>query len=55
MMEGITSHRGGITRREFAGFPSTAVAIGALPVPHEVPTIVLSGTRPSIGEGRPME
>jgi pimeloyl-ACP methyl ester carboxylesterase len=41
---------GGTMRREFASIPSTAVEIEALPEAGNIPTIVLSSTRPSTGE-----
>jgi pimeloyl-ACP methyl ester carboxylesterase len=50
MMNVITSLTGGILRREFFGIPSTAAEIEALPATNAVPTIVLSSTRPAMGE-----
>ena len=50
MMNVITSLTGGILRREFSGFPPTAVEIEALPATNAVPTVVLSSTRPAMGE-----
>jgi pimeloyl-ACP methyl ester carboxylesterase len=41
---------GGTMRREFVGIPSTAVEIEALPEPYELPSIVLSSTKPGQGE-----
>jgi pimeloyl-ACP methyl ester carboxylesterase len=39
-------------RREFAGIPATAAEVEALPEAFNVPTIVLSSTRPAAGEKR---
>lgn len=50
MMNVVTIVMGGAMRREFTGIPSTAVEIEALPKADEVPTIVLSSTRPASGE-----
>lgn len=46
----LTFLMGGTMRREFVGIPSTAAEIEALPETGDVPTIVLSSTRPSPGE-----
>jgi pimeloyl-ACP methyl ester carboxylesterase len=50
MMNVITVIVGGAMRREFAGLPATAAEIEALPATLNVPTIVLSSTRPAAGE-----
>jgi pimeloyl-ACP methyl ester carboxylesterase len=50
MMNVVTAVMGGAMRREFAGIPSTAAEIEALPEADDVPTIVLSSTRPAAGE-----
>lgn len=46
----VTMLRGGITRREFSGIPATAAELDALPQAERVPTIVLSSTKPALGE-----
>jgi pimeloyl-ACP methyl ester carboxylesterase len=50
MMNVVTVVMGGAMRREFAGIPATAAEVEALPVAFNVPTIVLSSTRPAAGE-----
>lgn len=50
MMNVVTIVMGGAMRREFTGIPATAAEIEALPLPDEVPTIVLSSTRAAAGE-----
>jgi pimeloyl-ACP methyl ester carboxylesterase len=50
MMNVATVIMGGTMRREFAGIPATAAEIEALPEAFNVPTIVLSSTRPAAGE-----
>jgi pimeloyl-ACP methyl ester carboxylesterase len=50
MMDVVTVVMGGAMRREFAGIPATAAEVEALPVAFNVPTIVLSSTRPAAGE-----
>jgi pimeloyl-ACP methyl ester carboxylesterase len=52
MTDLATRLQGGIVRREFAGIPSTAAELKALPVAAKVPAIVLSSTRAAIGETR---
>jgi pimeloyl-ACP methyl ester carboxylesterase len=50
MMNVVTVVMGGAMRREFVGIPATAAEIEALPETFNVPTIVLSSTRPAAGE-----
>jgi pimeloyl-ACP methyl ester carboxylesterase len=50
MMNVVTAVMGGAMRREFVGIPATAAEIEALPAALNVPTIVLSSTRPAAGE-----
>jgi pimeloyl-ACP methyl ester carboxylesterase len=50
MMNVVTVVMGGAMRREFAGIPATAAEVEALPEAFNVPTIVLSSTRPAAGE-----
>jgi pimeloyl-ACP methyl ester carboxylesterase len=50
MMNVVTVVMGGAMRREFAGLPATSAEIAALPETFNVPTIVLSSTRPAAGE-----
>jgi pimeloyl-ACP methyl ester carboxylesterase len=50
MMNMVTVMMGGAMRREFAGIPATSAEIEALPEAFNVPTIVLSSTRPAAGE-----
>jgi pimeloyl-ACP methyl ester carboxylesterase len=50
MMNVVTAVMGGAMRREFVAIPATAAEIEALPDAPNVPTIVLSSTRPAVGE-----
>jgi pimeloyl-ACP methyl ester carboxylesterase len=50
MMNVVTVMMGGAMRREFAGIPATSAEIEALPEAFNVPTVVLSSTRPAAGE-----
>jgi pimeloyl-ACP methyl ester carboxylesterase len=50
MMNVVTAVMGGAMRSEFVGIPATAIEIEALPEALQVPTIVLSSTRPAAGE-----
>lgn len=50
MMNVVTAVMGGAMRSEFSGIPATAAEIEALPEALNVPTIVLSSTRPAAGE-----
>jgi pimeloyl-ACP methyl ester carboxylesterase len=50
MMNVVTVMMGGTMRREFVGIPATSAEIEALPEALDVPTIVLSSTRPAAGE-----
>jgi pimeloyl-ACP methyl ester carboxylesterase len=50
MMNVVTAVMGGAMRREFAGIPATAEELEALPEAFNLPTIVLSSTRPAAGE-----
>jgi pimeloyl-ACP methyl ester carboxylesterase len=50
MMNVVTVVMGGAMRREFTGLPATSAEIEALPEAFNVPTIVLSSTRPAAGE-----
>jgi pimeloyl-ACP methyl ester carboxylesterase len=50
MMSVVTVMMGGAMRREFTGLPATSAEIEALPEAFNVPTIVLSSTRPVAGE-----
>ncbi len=50
MMNVVTAVMGGAMRREFVGIPAAATELEALPAAPNVPTIVLSSTRPAAGE-----
>lgn len=50
MMNVVTVVMGGAMRREFTGLPATSAEIEALPEAFNIPTIVLSSTRPAAGD-----